>query len=84
MRQSEIAAVKSVDLPVDNVWRKGNELIAEGVSDFAVVIDPLNFVCPKSSCNLFNYKDDDHLRQDYVREHGVWLDPIFEYIRSIK
>ena len=84
VRQSEIAAVKSVDLPVDNVWRKGNELVAEGVSDFAVVIDPLNFVCPKSSCNLFNYKDDDHLRQDYVREHGVWLDPIFEYIRSIK
>ncbi len=82
--EGEILALRAVDLPLDNAWKVGNRLVAERVSDFAVVIDPLNFVCPKSSCNLFNYKDDDHLRQDYVREHGVWLDPIFEYIRSIK
>ena len=69
-----------VDIPKAKSWRDGNEAVREAVQDASVVIiDPSNQVCPNQKCSLLNYKDDDHLRASYLRDHATWIDPVFQH-----
>ena len=69
-----------VDIPKAKFWRDGNEAVREAVQDASVVIiDPSNQVCPNQKCSLLNYKDDDHLRASYLRDHATWIDPVFQH-----
>ena len=57
-----------------------DEAVREAVQDASVVIiDPSNQVCPNQKCSLLNYKDDDHLRASYLRDHATWIDPVFQH-----
>lgn len=76
--QKSAADLRNVDFPKETAWLEGNEYVNQMLGDVATIIEPTPWVCPEKRCNLFNYKDDDHLMQTYVRDHGVWLDPIFE------
>ena len=67
-----------VDIPQARAWRNGNEAVRKAGGTGVSVIDPVERVCPNQKCNLLNYKDDDHLRASYLRDHAVWLDPVFQ------
>lgn len=74
----KIMQLQNVDFPEEMDWDEGNQRVIAKLGDVATIIDPTPWVCPKKKCNLFNYRDDDHLLQIYVEKHGVWLDQIFE------
>ncbi len=67
-----------VALPQDETWKKGNEFILRFRENRAVYIRTSDKICPHGICDLLNYKDDDHLRASYVREHATWIDQVFE------
>lgn len=65
-------------LPKDPTWLLGNNSVRFVLNDIATIVDPIYQHCPKGQCNLLHYKDDDHLRASYTREHAVWIDSIFD------
>lgn len=73
--------VTKVEYPEDDRWLRGNELVEEFLSSRVTILKSTEFVCPEGRCNLLSYRDDDHLKQKYVLEHGVWLDPIFDGLK---
>ena len=68
-----------VDIPTTKPWQVGNEIVRQRVTSGGVIIDPVKQVCPNQKCNLLNYKDDDHLRASYLRDHATWIDPTFQH-----
>lgn len=71
---------KEMPLPKDDTWLKGNHEIMDKLSKIATIVDPVELHCPRGKCNLLHYRDDDHLRASYVRNHAVWVDSIFENV----
>lgn len=69
---------KEMPLPKSKSWLKGNQGVKRQLDSIATIIDPTSLHCPKGRCNLLNYRDDDHLRASYVRDHAVWIDSVFE------
>lgn len=67
-----------VALPKSEVWKKGNDYVEAHKLDFAVYISTVDKICPNGICDLLSYKDDDHLRSTYVRDHATWIDQVFE------
>ena len=68
-----------VDYPSDYNWRFGNEKVVEHLKNWVRFIETESQVCPNKKCNLIkSYKDDDHLRASYVKEHATWIDQVFE------
>lgn len=67
-----------VKLPTDKEWQYGNEYIRNKKIDSLLFIETASKICPGEICNLLNYKDDDHLRSTYVRDHATWIDQVFE------
>lgn len=68
---------KKQPLPKDKAWLQGNDKVKEQFSSFATIIDPVSIHCPEGWCDLFHYRDDDHLRASYVRDHAIWIDSVF-------
>lgn len=68
---------KKQPLPKDKAWLQGNDKVKEPFSSFATIIDPVSIHCPEGWCDLFHYRDDDHLRASYVRDHAIWIDSVF-------
>lgn len=68
----------TVPLPKNPTWLLGNNTVRAVFEDIATIIDPVPLECPEGQCNLLHYKDDDHLRASYARDHAVWIDSIFE------
>lgn len=69
---------KELPLPKDKAWLEGNIKIKENFSSIATIVDPVPLHCPAGVCNLLHYRDDDHLRASYVKDHAVWIDSIFD------
>lgn len=67
-----------VPLPKDKSWQKGNEYVLDHRIDSVTYIDTATKICPDGICNLLNYKNDDHLRSSYTRDHAAWIDQVFE------
>lgn len=67
-----------VSLPENPTWLLGNNTVRATLGDIATIIDPAPLECPQGRCNLLHYKDDDHLRASYTRDHAVWIDSIFD------
>lgn len=67
-----------IPFPKDSTWLLGNNSVRFALKDVATIIDPVIQHCPNGQCNLLHYKDDDHLRASYTREHAVWIDSIFD------
>lgn len=72
-----------VSLPGDKTWLRGNQIVASILGDVATVIAPAKQHCPNDMCNLLHYKDDDHLRASYARDHAVWIDSIFDDVKGV-
>lgn len=72
-----------VALPEDKTWLRGNEVVKSVFSDVATIIAPAKQHCPNDMCNLLHYKDDDHLRASYARDHAVWIDSIFDDVKGV-
>lgn len=64
--------------PKDDLWKKGNDIIIEHFKNIANFIDVASHLCPNKQCDLYAYKDDDHLRPQYLKENATWIDPIFQ------
>ena len=64
--------------PIMKKWKLGNEVVVQTLSGKARIIDPYAKICPEDICDLRAYRDDDHLRPSWVKEHADWLDLIFE------
>lgn len=73
----------TVPLPEDHTWLRGNEVVKSILGEVATIIDPVKQHCPNDKCNLLNYKDDDHLRASYARDHAVWIDSIFDDVKGV-
>ena len=69
---------KKLPLPKDGIWLDGNNQATTEFSAIASIVDPVSFHCPDGLCDLLHYRDDDHLRASYVRDHAVWIDSIFD------
>ena len=69
---------KKQPLPKDKKWLNGNSEIKKWFVTAAIIIDPVALHCPEGWCDLLHYRDDDHLRASYVRDHAVWIDSVFE------
>ncbi len=72
--------LSNVPFPEQKDWIIGNKLVEDvlqGMNNVAV-INPVPYICPNNLCNLEGYKDDDHLRSSWVKDHAVWIDQIFE------
>lgn len=67
-----------VNLPIDDRWKKGNEAILSKFTGNVTFVETASFICPNEKCNLKHYKDNDHLRSTFVREHATWIDQVFE------
>ena len=68
-----------VDYPSDLNWRFGNEQVAQHLKKWVRFIETESKVCPNKKCNLIkSYRDDDHLKASYVKEHATWIDQVFE------
>lgn len=67
-----------VPFPEEKDWLNGNEAVRKALGDVYEIIDPVPSACPDERCSLLNYRDDDHLRASYVRDHAVWMDRIFK------
>lgn len=80
-RWSEISLDPSifvVDYPYQTDWRSGNLKVIQKLEKVKF-IETETKVCPNKKCNLLkSYKDDDHLRASYVKEHATWIDQVFE------
>ena len=70
-----------VPFPKDNTWLLGNNSVLSVLEGVATIVDPVSLHCPGGQCNLLHYKDDDHLRASYTRDHAVWIDFIFDNIQ---
>lgn len=68
----------NVPLPSDQEWKYGNECVLHGWKAPGKFISTADFVCPNGKCDLMKYRDNDHLRSSYVRDHAVWIDQVFE------
>ena len=67
-----------VDYPGQNDWRDGNEYVVQHLQGVSF-IETESKVCPGRKCNLLkSYRDDDHLRASYVKDHATWIDQVFE------
>ena len=64
--------------PIMKKWQLGNEIVVKTLSGKARIIDPYAKICSDDICDLRAYRDDDHLRPSWVKEHADWLDLIFE------
>lgn len=78
----KIESIK-VSIPKDPAWRMGNDAVKSILGHFAKIIDPVSQVCPHEQCDLLRYRDDDHLRASYLRDHAVWIDSIFDDVRVV-
>lgn len=69
-----------IDGMLNSQWRNGNEKIRMLSSAYPKnkIIDPVKVACPSFSCTSLMYKDNDHLRSSYVRDHALWIDHIFQ------
>lgn len=67
-----------VKLPKNKEWQYGNDYIEKNRINSISFIETASKICPNGVCNLINYKDDDHLRSTYVRDHATWVDQVFE------
>ena len=69
-----------IDGMLNSQWRNGNEKIRMLSSAYPKIkiIDPIKVACPSLSCTSLMYKDNDHLRSSYVRDHALWIDHIFQ------
>lgn len=67
-----------VNLPINDRWKKGNEAILSKFTGNVTFVETASFICPNEKCNLKHYKDNDHLRSTFVREHATWIDQVFE------
>lgn len=67
----------TVDLPVDERWREGNEQIVKLAKGWAKFVEPTPYVCPGERCDLTMYRDNNHLRPKEVERRGYWVDIIF-------
>lgn len=61
----------------DDIWNQGNRYIDKLKAENVSFIDGLPLHCPGLKCDLFHYRDWNHLRDSYVKEKAVWLDQIF-------
>lgn len=70
----------NVSFPEDKDWMTGNDLVKDVLKNVknSVVINPVPYVCPNNLCNLEGYKDNNHLRSSWIKDHAVWIDQIFE------
>lgn len=68
----------NVPLPRDSEWKYGNERVLQGWNVPSKFIPTAGFVCPNGKCDLMKYRDNDHLRSSYVKDHAIWLDQVFE------
>ncbi len=66
-----------VPLPKDRKWSDGNKFLVDKLKDKVFLINADKYICPEGVCNLKNYKDDDHLRASYVKDHAFWIDQVF-------
>lgn len=64
-------------LPKNKTWLEGNNEVKEQLGALATIVDPVSLHCPKGMCNLLYYRDDNHLRASYVRDHAIWIDSVF-------
>lgn len=71
-----------VPLPGDTSWSYGNDVARSVLGPVATIVEPAPIHCPEGRCNLLNYKDDDHLRASYAKDHAVWIDSIFEDLKG--
>lgn len=73
-------ALSQIPFPYDESWEKGNQFIKTEFSnnDKIVIIDPVGVFCPNNLCDLWKYKDANHLRSSWVRDNAVWIDQIFK------
>ena len=72
-----------VDLPKEDLWKRGNELVKKVLDSVGKLIDPTPQVCPNDRCNLLKYKDDDHLRSSYTEREAIWIDSIFDDVEKL-
>lgn len=72
-----------VDLPKEDLWKRGNELVKKVLDPVGKLIDPTPQVCPNDRCNLLKYKDDDHLRSSYTEREAIWIDSIFDDVEKL-
>lgn len=73
----------TVPLPRNPTWLLGNNSVRSVFEGFATIIDPAPVECPEGHCNLLHYKDDDHLRASYAKDHAIWIDSIFDNIEEV-
>lgn len=76
-----------VDAVRETHWREGNARVREvvlaaqagrpGRIPEVTFITPAPAECDRAGCPYAIYKDDNHLRSSWVREHALRLDPIF-------
>ena len=69
---------KKQPLPKDKTWLNGNDAVKKRFGSSATIVDPVFLHCPGGWCDLLHYRDDDHLRASYVKDHAVWIDSIFD------
>ena len=72
-----------VPYPKDDAWKQGNDAALATFQSVATIIAPAEQECPQRTCNLLHYKDDDHLRASYAKDHAVWIDSIFDDVKEI-
>mgnify|MGYP001059344234 CR=1 FL=1 len=70
-----------VSMPKDQKWRDGNDFIINNFGGKVIFIDTGKHICPGGLCDLKNYRDDDHLRASYVKDHAFWIDQVFSHRR---
>ena len=66
-----------VDYPQQKDWLMGNQYVAKAFAPYAKTIKTADRVCPNETCDLFHYKDDDHLRSSYLEKYAGWIDQVF-------
>lgn len=67
-----------VNLPTDVSWLKGNKYVQDEFRGNVKYIESAKFICPGGICDLKNYRDNDHLASEYVKQNAIWIDQVFE------
>lgn len=67
-----------VNLPTDVSWLKGNKYVQDEFRGNVKYIESAKFICPGGICDLKNYRDNDHLSSEYVKQNAIWIDQVFE------
>ena len=67
----------TINVSKDDIWNTGNLSVKDILKTRVTFIDGLSEFCPNLKCDLYNYKDWNHLRDSYSKEHAVWIDAVF-------